>query len=188
MTIAFNLSQLANYVNSSGLLDASTGLINSITVSNGGTGRTTQTAYAVICGGATTTAAQQSIASVGTAGQILTSNGAGALPTFQAPPSAGVTSLAAGTGISVSASTGAVTVSALSYSFNSVGSYAMGKINNGSASSGGNYSAGAGGQQITSGATNENISYSSNNLSGTWKWMGANTGGDEVNSVVYRVA
>jgi hypothetical protein len=50
---------------------------------SGGTGRTTNTAYAVICGGTTTGGAEQSIASVGTAGQVLTSNGAGALPTFQ---------------------------------------------------------------------------------------------------------
>jgi hypothetical protein len=52
-------------------------------VANGGTGATTQTAYAVLCGGTTSTGAFQSIASVGTSGQILTSNGAGALPTFQ---------------------------------------------------------------------------------------------------------
>ena len=52
-------------------------------VAKGGTGRASQTAYAVICGGTTTTAAQQSVASVGTANQVLTSNGAGALPTFQ---------------------------------------------------------------------------------------------------------
>jgi hypothetical protein len=49
----------------------------------GGTGRTSATAYAVVCGGTTSTGEQQSVASVGTAGQVLTSNGAGALPTFQ---------------------------------------------------------------------------------------------------------
>jgi hypothetical protein len=59
-------------------------LTTGLDVANGGIGRASQTAYAVICGGTTTTAAQQSIASVGTAGQVLTSNGAGALPTFQA--------------------------------------------------------------------------------------------------------
>jgi hypothetical protein len=53
-------------------------------VANGGTGATTQTAYAVLAGGTTSTGAYQSIASVGTAGQVLTSNGAGALPSFQA--------------------------------------------------------------------------------------------------------
>jgi hypothetical protein len=54
-----------------------------LAVDNGGSGRSSHTAYAVICGGTTTTAAQQSVASVGTSGQVLTSNGAGALPTFQ---------------------------------------------------------------------------------------------------------
>jgi hypothetical protein len=52
-------------------------------VANGGTGRATNTAYAVICGGTTAGGAEQSIASVGTSGQVLTSNGASALPTFQ---------------------------------------------------------------------------------------------------------
>lgn len=54
-------------------------------VPGGGTGNTSMTAYAVVCGGTTSTANLQSVASVGTSGQILTSNGAGALPTFQAP-------------------------------------------------------------------------------------------------------
>lgn len=57
-----------------------------VPAADGGTGRSSHTAYAVICGGTTTTAAQQSIASVGTAGQVLTSNGAGALPTMQDAP------------------------------------------------------------------------------------------------------
>jgi hypothetical protein len=89
MTIAFNLSQLANYVNSSGKLDAANGLVNATPVANGGTGAASATAYAVQCGGTTSTGAHQSIASVGTAGQILTSNGVSALPSFQAPPSSG---------------------------------------------------------------------------------------------------
>lgn len=58
-------------------------LTAALTAANGGTGRASHTAYAVICGGTTGTAAQQSVASVGTSGQVLTSNGAGALPTFQ---------------------------------------------------------------------------------------------------------
>lgn len=65
-------------------LPLTTGITGTLGVANGGTGATTQTAYAVLCGGTTSTGAYQSIASVGTAGQILTSNGAGALPTFQA--------------------------------------------------------------------------------------------------------
>jgi hypothetical protein len=58
-------------------------------VAGGGTGDTSFTAYAVICGGTSSTAALQSIAGVGSSGQVLTSNGAGALPTFQAAASTG---------------------------------------------------------------------------------------------------
>ena len=54
-----------------------------VPVADGGTGRSSHTAYAVLCGGTTSTAAQQSIAGVGTSGQVLTSNGAGALPTME---------------------------------------------------------------------------------------------------------
>ena len=54
-------------------------------VAGGGTGVTSNTAYAVLCGGTSSTNPIQSVASVGSAGQILTSNGAGALPTFQTP-------------------------------------------------------------------------------------------------------
>lgn len=60
------------------------GWTGTLSVARGGSGRGTATAYAVLCGGTTATGAHQSIASVGTAGQVLTSNGAAALPTFQA--------------------------------------------------------------------------------------------------------
>jgi hypothetical protein len=58
-------------------------------VANGGTGLSTTTAYSVVFTGTTSTGAFQDSAGPGTAGYILTSNGAGALPTFQA--STGVT-------------------------------------------------------------------------------------------------
>jgi len=65
--------------------DASKNLTSSgtLAVDQGGTGATSQTAYAVLAGGTTSTGAYQSVASVGTSGQVLMSNGAGALPTFQ---------------------------------------------------------------------------------------------------------
>lgn len=90
-----NATTLGSTVVSSSLTSVgtiATGVWNGtdIAAADGGTGRSSHTAYAVICGGTTTTAAQQSIASVGTSGQVLTSNGAGALPTFQA---AGVVSV-----------------------------------------------------------------------------------------------
>ena len=56
-----------------------------VSVSLGGTGRHIADPYLVICGGTTTTSAHQSIASLGDAGYVLTSNGAGALPSMQAP-------------------------------------------------------------------------------------------------------
>lgn len=58
-------------------------LTNALTVPNGGTGDSSLTAYAVLCGGTTSTGAVQSVAGLGSSGQVLTSNGASALPTFQ---------------------------------------------------------------------------------------------------------
>lgn len=60
-------------------------LANPLTVANGGLGVSSLTTYAVLCGGTTTTNPVQSIASVGTANDVLTSNGASALPTFKTP-------------------------------------------------------------------------------------------------------
>ena len=71
---------------SSALLNAASltlGWTGELAVPRGGTGLASATAYAVLCGGTTSTGAFQSVASVGSAGQVLTSNGAGALPTFQ---------------------------------------------------------------------------------------------------------
>lgn len=44
MTQAYNLSQLANNLNSSGQLDATDGLVNAVPVANGGTGASTAAA------------------------------------------------------------------------------------------------------------------------------------------------
>jgi len=54
-----------------------------ISVEYGGTGLASATAYAVLCGGTTSTGALQSVAGLGSSGQLLTSNGAGVLPTWQ---------------------------------------------------------------------------------------------------------
>jgi hypothetical protein len=71
---------------SGGTLTNATGL----PVAGGGTGVATLTAYAPIFGGTTGTGAVQS-GTVGSAGEVLTSNGAGALPTFQASGAAAST-------------------------------------------------------------------------------------------------
>lgn len=55
-----------------------------LSVARGGTGNTTQTAYALIAGGTTSTGALQQVSGLGTSGWVLTSNGAGALPSWQA--------------------------------------------------------------------------------------------------------
>ena len=52
-------------------------------VKQGGTGDSSFTAYSVVCGGTSTTGALQNVSGVGGSGQILTSNGAAALPTWQ---------------------------------------------------------------------------------------------------------
>ena len=56
-------------------------------VAGGGTGNTTFTAYSVICAGTTATGIFQNVSGVGTSGQVLTSNGASALPSWQAASS-----------------------------------------------------------------------------------------------------
>lgn len=53
MTQAFNLSQLANFVNTSGQLNAATGLFNQVPVANGGTGLSTVTSGALLLGAGT---------------------------------------------------------------------------------------------------------------------------------------
>lgn len=60
----------------------------SLQVAQGGTGRTSLDAYALIAGGTTSTGAVQSVSGTGTTGQALVSNGASALPTWQSLPAA----------------------------------------------------------------------------------------------------
>lgn len=67
---------------SSGVLTNCTGL----PVAGGGTGDASFTAYALLAGGTTSTGALQNISGVGTANQVLVSNGAGALPSWQSVP------------------------------------------------------------------------------------------------------
>lgn len=64
-------------------LPLTTGVTGTLPVANGGTGDASLTAYALLAGGTTSTGAVQSLAGVGSSGQVLTSNGAAALPTFQ---------------------------------------------------------------------------------------------------------
>lgn len=58
-----------------------------VPVSEGGTGLTAVTAYALLAGGTSSTAKLQQISGVGSSGQVLTSNGSSALPTWNSPAS-----------------------------------------------------------------------------------------------------
>jgi len=72
--------------------DASKNLVSTGTLGadQGGTGLTTTTPYSIVFSGTTATGVFQAAAGPGTATHVLTSNGAGALPTFQAPAASGV--------------------------------------------------------------------------------------------------
>lgn len=70
---------------------SSTPSFTTAVVAGGGTGDTSFTAYSVITGGTTSTGALQNVSGVGSSGQVLTSNGASALPTWQAVSSSAST-------------------------------------------------------------------------------------------------
>lgn len=64
----------------------SLGWTGQLSVPRGGTGVASFTAYSLLCGGTTSTGALQNVSGVGTLNQVLTSNGAGALPSWQSVP------------------------------------------------------------------------------------------------------
>lgn len=59
--------------------------ITDLVVADGGTGVSSFTAYSVVLGGTTSTGALQNVSGLGTSGQVLTSAGAGAAPTWSTP-------------------------------------------------------------------------------------------------------
>jgi hypothetical protein len=67
MTQAFNLSQLANRVNTSGQLNAATGLFNQTPVANGGTGRSSVTSGRLLVGAGTSAMTELAGTTVGQA-------------------------------------------------------------------------------------------------------------------------
>lgn len=80
-------------------------------VAGGGTGNTTFTAYSVICAGTTATGAFQNVSGLGTAGQVLTSNDSGALPSWQdAAGGSGITQIDGNSGTSVTDSSIFITI------------------------------------------------------------------------------
>jgi hypothetical protein len=86
-TITFGSTGLTPSTATSGAVSVAGTLV----VTNGGTGLSTTTPYGVVFAGTTATGPFQAAAGPGTATHVLTSNGASALPTFQALPASGVT-------------------------------------------------------------------------------------------------
>ena len=73
------------------------GLSVGIPVASGGTGSTALTAWTLLAGGTTSTAPMQQVSTAGTVGQILTSAGAGALPTWEDATAGGTVTSVSGT-------------------------------------------------------------------------------------------
>jgi hypothetical protein len=108
---------LNSQTNASGTLQStwiqvSSGASSVINVPQGGTGSTSFTPFTVITAGPTSTSPLQNVAGVGTTGQVLTSNGAGNLPTWQnSTATNAVTSITTSTGTSpVMPSSGSISV------------------------------------------------------------------------------
>jgi hypothetical protein len=91
ITLAPNQGVLVVYDGTNYYTERGIGLAIPVTVPNGGTGRATLTAHAVLLGEGTSPVG---FASPGTAGQVLTSNGSSADPTFQSLPGTAVTKTA----------------------------------------------------------------------------------------------
>jgi hypothetical protein len=79
MTQAYNLSQLANNLNTTGQLDATDGLVNAVPAANGGTGQSVYTVGDILY--ASTTTALAKLSDVAT-GNVLISGGAGVAPSY----------------------------------------------------------------------------------------------------------
>lgn len=74
-------------------------------VKQGGTGVSSFTPYSVITGGTTSTGPLQNVSGVGTSGQVLTSNGAAMLPTWQNAAATGITTIDGDIGTGATGST-----------------------------------------------------------------------------------
>ena len=179
-TARSNLSAAKSGANSD--ITSITGLTTPLTVAQGGIGVGTLTANNVLLGNGTS--APQTVAP-GTAGNVLTSNGT--TWTSSAGSAGSVTSIATGNGLSGGTITTSGTLTVACPSANSIGSYAFGgNAGRTDYAIGSTYSAGSGTNQVSSAGFEQNSTCAgiyaklnfTNNLSGTWRCMSSNSGGN----------
>lgn len=179
MTQAFNLALLANKVNSSGLLDASTALNNAVPVANGGLALTSIAARSIPVANSANTYTTVTPA----AGQSVRINAGNTAWEAFTPGTGTVTSVATGNGLSGGTITGSGTLTLGAVSINTIGSYILGGVT--ATAAGGNISYGTtvAGSAISQygqwqraycgGYYWNNFVWTSPSLSGTWMYMGA---------------
>lgn len=172
MTQAFNLSQLANNLNSSGQLDATDGLVNAVPVANGGTGASTAAAARANLD------VPQAIYAVPSGGIIMWSGSTGTIPAgwFLCNGLNGTPNLldrfviAAGGSYGVSSTGGskdAIVVSHTHTATDSGHTHSTPTVTIAGVSPGGGLQIPAGITSTTTGTSNANISVSSTGASGT---------------------
>ena len=178
MTQALNLANFANNLNTSGAT-TNAGLQNSsVTVTAG----TAMSGGGAVSLGGSVTLNNAGVTSVTGAGTVSVSGSTGAVTITGTGGAGTVTSVATGNGLSGGTITSTGTLTVACPTFNTVGSYCFGWIrqpSSGDVTSGANYAAGASANQINSFTQAQDCFFRGinvNNLSGTWKWMGATTG------------
>jgi hypothetical protein len=190
----FSGATVANTFSSSGatITGGSISGITDLAVADGGTGASTLAANNVLLGNGTS--ALQTVAP-STTGNFLRSNGTTWVSEAVSVGAGTVTSVATGNGLSGGTITSTGTLSVACPTFNTVGSYVLGGSAGGSSTktSGSNYAVGASAGQIQSVVLNNSTTGTTdfiyeNNLSGTWKWMGASTTNENISVVCCRVS